>query len=98
VLSSAAAVAVATQRRADCIGGGGGIYDCPTAARSQQVSGHVVLLDAQSASPSADRSHSHALEVRRQHAIVIYLTAGDVDNCAGEAGEAGDVFSHTRYA
>ena len=72
VFSSAAAVAVATQRRADCIGGGGGIYDCPTAARSQQVSGHVVLLDAQSVSPSADRwSHSHALEVRRQRAIVI---------------------------
>jgi len=27
---------------------------------------------------------------------VVILTAGDVDNGAGEAGEAGDVFSHTR--
>jgi len=51
VLSSAAAVAVATQQRADLQRR---VYDCHTAARSRQVSGHVVLLDAQSACPSAD--------------------------------------------
>jgi len=50
VLSSAADVA--TQRRADRRQR---VYDFPTAARSLQVSGHVVLLDAQSACPSADR-------------------------------------------
>ena len=49
VLSSAAAVA--TQWRADRRRR---VYDCPTAARSRQVSGHVVLLDAQSAGPSTD--------------------------------------------
>jgi len=58
VLSSAAAVA--TQWHADR---GRRVYDCPTAACSRQVSGHVVLLDAQSACLSADRwSHSHATE------------------------------------
>jgi len=51
VLSSTAAAAVATQRRADRRRR---VYDCPTAARSRQVSGHVVLLDAQSACSSAD--------------------------------------------
>jgi len=64
VLSSpATAVAVATQRRADRRRR---VYDCPTAARStsRQVSGHVFLLDAQSACPSTDRwYHSHAIEV-----------------------------------
>jgi len=51
VLSSTA-VAVATQRRADRRRRA---YDGRTAARSRQVSGHVVLLDAQLACPSADR-------------------------------------------
>jgi len=66
VLSSAAAVA--TQWRADRRRR---VYDCPTAARSRQVSRHVVLLDAQSAGPSTDRwSHSHAIEVMR-HCYII---------------------------
>ena len=66
VMSSAAAVA--TQRRADRRRR---VYDCPTAARSRQVSSHVVLLDAQSACPSADRwSHLHAIEMTRRCYII----------------------------
>jgi len=60
VLSSAAAIA--TQQHADRR-----VYDCPTAAHSRQVSSHVILLDVQSACPSADRwSHSHAIELTRR--------------------------------
>jgi len=57
VLSSAVAAAIATQRRADRQWR---VYDCPTAARSRQVSGHVVL-DAQSVCASADRWSIHTL-------------------------------------
>jgi len=72
VLSSASAVAVATQWRADRRWR---VYDCPTAAHRPPYifiyPGHVVLLNAQSVCPSADRwSHSHAIGVTR-HCYII---------------------------
>ena len=90
VLSSAAAVAVATLRHADRQWR---VYNWPTATRSRQVSGHVVLLRCRRSISVSLRwpliSFTRYIEVTRR----CYIINGRW--CHNGAGAAGDVFSHT---